>query len=130
MWVVLQLNRSFLRYRKFLFHLHSSDERYLGCFKSKLGIDRIFPADNRLISPNMTIQMCIDYCKCSNINYAYAGVEYSAECYCGVANANYSRHGREGDEDCQYLCSGDMTSSCGGTGSIAVFDRKQVSNFV
>eukprot|EP00057_Strongylocentrotus_purpuratus_P028975 XP_011683449.1 PREDICTED: kremen protein 1-like [Strongylocentrotus purpuratus] len=70
----------------------------------------------------MTIQMCIDYCKCSNINYAYAGVEYSEECYCGVANANYSRHGRGDDVDCQFLCSGDMTSSCGGTGFIAVFD--------
>ena len=57
--------------------------------------------------------------------YAFAGVISGNECFCGDAHANYSRLGTKSDSDCLFVCSGKEYESCGGVGSIAVFNGKQ-----
>ncbi|XP_054772967.2 uncharacterized protein LOC129281003, partial [Lytechinus pictus] len=96
-------------------------ENYLGCYGDKR-FDRVFPGDNLLSEPDMTISYCIQYCNASStFNYVYAGVEHGNECYCGEEGDNYTKHEVASDSSCQTACQGDDTESCGGSGYIAVF---------
>eukprot|EP00057_Strongylocentrotus_purpuratus_P006053 XP_011660527.1 PREDICTED: uncharacterized protein LOC105436579 [Strongylocentrotus purpuratus] len=100
-----------------------ASEGYLGCFVDESN-DRVFPGDNLVADPDMTISYCIQFCNESNrATYKYAGVENGDECYCGKASDNYSRHGVESDANWQIPCSEDPTESCGGTGYISIFEE-------
>ena len=47
------------------------------------------------------------------LDYMYAGMQHADECYCG-ASGNATRHGKVGDEECNYSCSGNAEEMCGG----------------
>jgi len=54
---------------------------------------------------NMTIESCINYC--GTRSFAYAGVEYSIECYCGNTLAPVAAQAAA--TECSMACSGDTT---------------------
>ena len=92
--------------------------------------DRVFPGDNFVVVPVLTISFCIQFCKESTTaNYTYAGVEIGNECFCGEASDDYTRHGIGSDFDCLIPCLGDDTESCGGSGYIAVFTSEYMVIF-
>ena len=102
--------------------LPNADDRYIGCFEDRRD-DRVL-SDASTIHGNMSIQTCISFCLQSGEN-AYAGVEHGNECFCGGVDADVKRHGNGTDRDCQYVCAGKPTESCGGLGFIAVFNCKE-----
>ena len=65
----------------------------------------------------MTQEACVTYC--DGKNYAYAGVEYSSECYCG--NTLAAGSAAAPDTDCGNACSGDATEACGGGNRLTLF---------
>lgn len=65
----------------------------------------------------MTQESCIAYC--SGLNYAYAGMEYSGECYCD--NSIASTGSPAAYSDCNMGCNGNNTEACGGPDRITIF---------
>lgn len=68
-------------------------------------------------SLNMTQASCVAFC--STINYPYAGVEYSSECYCGLTIGSGSS--KLDDAECGFTCSGNATEVCGAGNRLSVF---------
>jgi hypothetical protein len=64
----------------------------------------------------MTNEVCVAYCQKGG--YAYAGTEYSAECYCGntIGGTNITDI-----TQCSMKCSGDMSSYCGAGNRLSVW---------
>ena len=67
----------------------------------------------------MTQETCIAFC--NGKNYAYAGLEYSAECFCGNTLAAGSAAAPAAD--CNKACSGDATQACGGGNRLTLFNN-------
>ncbi|TVY28312.1 WSC domain-containing protein [Lachnellula hyalina] len=65
----------------------------------------------------MTQESCVSYC--SSNNFAYAGIEYSAECYCGNAIATGAISSNPAQ--CSMTCPGDATEGCGGPSRLSLF---------
>ncbi len=65
----------------------------------------------------MTIEACLNFCVSKG--FAYAGVEYSVECYCGTSLAATST--QVADSDCNMPCSGDATKPCGAGSRLSLF---------
>ncbi|KAI5778011.1 hypothetical protein EDC01DRAFT_623331 [Geopyxis carbonaria] len=70
-------------------------------------------------SANMSVPVCVDYCKARG--FALAGVEYAAECYCGQTLAATSMN--VGASQCGMVCKGDAGSYCGGGNRLNVYRR-------
>ena len=65
----------------------------------------------------MTQEACVKFC--DGKGYAYAGVEYSTECYCGNKLAAMSKEAPA--TECGNACSGDKTEACGGGNRLTLF---------
>ncbi|KAG9017302.1 hypothetical protein FRB93_007415 [Tulasnella sp. JGI-2019a] len=63
---------------------------------------------NSAMTPTMCEQLCT--------GYAYAGVEYSTECYCGTSMTNMAT-----SSACSSTCGGDSSKICGGSWAINVY---------
>jgi hypothetical protein len=70
--------------------------------------------------PEMTNEMCGDFC--FDRGYAYAGTEYYYECYCGNTLAKAAKEVPE--SDCNTPCWGDETQPCGGGDRLTLYKRK------
>jgi len=66
---------------------------------------------------NMTIETCIDFCETRG--FAYAGVEYSVECFCG--NSLAPAASQVSASQCNMACAGDSTQPCGGPSRLNLF---------
>lgn len=81
-------------------------------------LDRVLP-DLMEVNSEMTIAMCLSYCRSNG--YSYAGVEYKEECHCG----NYPEGGFESrytwPNKCDMQCPGDSSQNCGGAGAMSVW---------
>ncbi|KAI0018314.1 putative glyoxal oxidase [Xylariomycetidae sp. FL0641] len=88
---------------------------YMGCYTEVPG-----RALNQasFVQNNMTIESCLAFC--DGQQYAYAGLEYSSECYCGAQLPNNSMH-VNGSTDCTMPCSGNTQEVCGGPNRLTVF---------
>ena len=72
--------------------------------------------------PAMTQESCVNFCNTNN--YAYAGVEYSTECYCGNV---ISISGKAADAgDCNMACGGAAGEACGGGNRLNVFHNDAI----
>ena len=71
-----------------------------------------------IVLSNMTVEYCVGYC--SAAGFAYAGLEYSAECHCGQTIGNGAMKATEG---CNMLCAGDKFAFCGGVGRLNVYAK-------
>ena len=74
---------------------------------------------------NMTNDICIAFCK--GQGYAFAGTEYSRQCYCG----NYLDMSQQKSESqCQYYCMGNHAENCGGSWALSVYGTGNGTGFV
>ncbi|TGO59046.1 hypothetical protein BOTNAR_0170g00230 [Botryotinia narcissicola] len=87
---------------------------YAGCF-----IDQSSPSAllfrTDLKSQNMTVEICVDFCKGNG--YKYAGLEYYGECFCGASVGGPQTY----ESNCSFPCTGDNTESCGGNDILSVY---------
>ncbi|KAF7949209.1 hypothetical protein EAE96_008376 [Botrytis aclada] len=93
---------------------NTTDFVYAGCFIDPSSPSALlFRTD--LNSQNMTVEICVDFCKGNG--YKYAGLEYYGECFCGA-----SVGGPQTSElNCSFPCTGDNTKSCGGNDILSVY---------
>ncbi|KUJ22455.1 WSC-domain-containing protein, partial [Mollisia scopiformis] len=68
----------------------------------------------------MTVPMCLAYCQ-SNA-YAFAGLEYTRECYCASYLSALSS--KLPDTSCDLPCEGNSTQICGGSLALSVYQTK------
>lgn len=66
---------------------------------------------------DLTIEACLQACK--EGGYAFAGVEYSQECYCGVVLGNGTA--KVDESNCQMTCNGNTTELCGGAANLYLY---------
>ena len=78
----------------------------------------------------MTVPLCLDHCarNAASTSFAYAGLEYSRECWC-ADNLNPLSI-RVPDAECDTPCDGDATTACGGALRLSVYElqRDQVGS--
>jgi hypothetical protein len=86
---------------------------YLGCYKDT---DLRDLNGKHWDDGQMTQDRCIESCRESG--FAYAGIQYGAQCYCGNS---YGRYGQIAENNCNMSCSGDTGRNCGGTWANSVF---------
>ncbi|KAH7102496.1 glyoxal oxidase N-terminus-domain-containing protein [Auriculariales sp. MPI-PUGE-AT-0066] len=89
-----------------------------GCWVDNAGGRSLGEAN--LVSQNMTQEMCVNHC--NDLGWAYAGVEYSAQCFCD----DYIRYGGKVADDpttCSMACAGNPAQivSCGGPARLTLF---------
>src|ERR1700722_15586267 len=100
----------------FLIATVSSYNRYEGCFRD---------SSNRVLSgystysPSLTTETCIQICR--NHDFAYAGVEYSTDCFCG----NTLPATLIDETFCNATCAGVATERCGGTWAIGIYNTTE-----
>ncbi|CAM9255649.1 unnamed protein product, partial [Ectocarpus sp. 8 AP-2014] len=58
-------------------------------------------------------------CKATCVGYAYFGLQYGKQCFCGTADEDYTVYGES--DDCDYPCTGDSESTCGGRWAMDIF---------
>ncbi|XP_077994365.1 lysyl oxidase homolog 2-like [Glandiceps talaboti] len=102
---------------------------YLGCYNH----DKNNPSlpDGSMVSDNMTIQLCLDYCR--QLNTSYAGLygrlkDDKMTCFCGLQNSAYWSNGEAVYGNCKKLCLGDTSNLCGGQKELAVYSSKYVGD--
>ncbi|KAH6893527.1 hypothetical protein B0T10DRAFT_592516 [Thelonectria olida] len=88
---------------------------YYGCW-SEGSNGRALSSDSTNSGTSMTNEACVAYCQKGG--YAYAGTEYSAECYCGnsITSTNITDI-----TQCSMKCSGDKSSYCGAGNRLSVW---------
>ncbi|KAL5436596.1 hypothetical protein PMIN06_010796 [Paraphaeosphaeria minitans] len=90
---------------------------FIGCYTDAVGVRSL--GDASTSNSNMTNTNCVNFC--SKGGYAYAGTEYSQECWCGrnlSTTANLSADG-----DCNIGCSGNAEEACGGSNRLTIFNN-------
>jgi hypothetical protein len=87
----------------------------LGCYTDSTTA-RALPVSGP-VNGGMTISGCQASCK--KLGFAYAGVEYSTECWCGSVIGG--RQTKTYDRDCNMACSGASSQMCGGGNRISIY---------
>ncbi|KAM8797211.1 WSCD1 protein, partial [Eudromia elegans] len=87
---------------------------YMGCFSDE-SRERTLKGAVFYDLRKMTVSHCQE--ACAERAYAYAGLEYGAECYCG--NSLPSRACKA--EECNSECKGEKGSVCGGVNRLSVY---------
>jgi WSC domain/PAN domain len=89
---------------------------FVGCYTDNTSARTL-----RNYSTSSTTSMTVESCTaiCAAKHYAYAGVEYAAECYC--ANSIASGALLANAADCNMFCSGTKTEFCGGPDRIQIY---------
>jgi len=68
----------------------------------------------------MTVPVCLAYCQ--DNSYAFAGLEYTKECYC--AQYLNSISAKVPDSECNLPCVGNGTQFCGGALRLSVYQTQ------
>ncbi|TVY19281.1 putative fungistatic metabolite [Lachnellula arida] len=68
----------------------------------------------------MTVDTCLTYC--AGGNYAFAGLEYTKECYCSQLLSALSA--KLPDSKCNLPCAGNSSQVCGGSLALTVYKAK------
>jgi len=91
---------------------------YMSCITDTLS-PRTFPvlAPYYIGSAYVTSASCVSYC--SGAGYAFAGTEYSGECYCS-ANAPATTLEIDASK-CSMTCKGDSSQLCGGSAALSFY---------
>ncbi|KJR86576.1 uncharacterized protein SPSK_02748 [Sporothrix schenckii 1099-18] len=95
---------------------------YQGCYLEIAGTNGTAPGARSLqgdttdevLPGDMTVAKCLEYCGGggSGTAYAYAGLEFSRECWCGQALSSLAT--KEAEAQCNLPCDGDDSTLCGG----------------
>ena len=95
--------------------------KYRGCYadESNSRLLQIYPDGPE----NMTALTCASIC--SNQGYAFAGVEFSFQCWCD--NALNPKAIPADQSNCNYACCADSSVACGGSWFISVYEAIEPS---
>ncbi|TVY44145.1 WSC domain-containing protein [Lachnellula subtilissima] len=94
---------------------------YSGCFQDPSS-PRALLYDSGLNTQNMTVEICVAFCKGND--YQYAGLEYYGECFCGA-----SVNGPQiAESNCNYPCTGDNSEACGGNDIVSIYQDSTFPN--
>ncbi|CAM9249348.1 unnamed protein product [Ectocarpus sp. 13 AM-2016] len=96
-----------------------ADDNYVGCFADDRH-DRVLGA--KTSSRSMTSEACADYCASESPRNTYYATQYGAECWC--AEEIDLRHG---EGRCDYGCTGDAKTTCGGFDAFDLFEVHPLS---
>ncbi|CAH1796402.1 unnamed protein product [Owenia fusiformis] len=89
----------------------------LGCFSDQTR-DRDLPnAVLTNVPGGMTQRICVNHC--FNKGYVFAGLQRGSYCYCGN---DYGKYGPAPASQCNYRCSGNSRSTCGGAAANTIFN--------
>jgi len=88
---------------------------YLGCYIDDSA--RVLNGHSIFADSAMTNAKCQQVCAAQG--FAYAGTEYSGECFCG----NSLTATKAGESECNYKCNGDPQQVCGGYWRISIYKR-------
>ncbi|KAK6594410.1 WSC domain-containing protein [Botrytis cinerea] len=100
----------------------ASSYTYVGCYNETLNTN----TTGGLRSLNggvtealdvMTIPLCMAFCKSNG--YAYAGIEYTRECYCAQYLSALAP--KVDDAKCDLPCKGNASQICGGSWTLSVY---------
>jgi hypothetical protein len=103
-----------------LFNNGSSQYGYIGCFRDN-NPGRQLSTNVYSDTKNNTNDKCIS--ACYTAGWIYAGTQYQQECWCGNAIPTQ----RDLERDCNYVCTGNGSQTCGGNGYFA--DNARMSLF-
>ncbi|NXA50907.1 WSCD1 protein, partial [Nothocercus julius] len=95
-------------------HAAESKGTYMGCFSDD-SRERTLKGAVFYDLRKMTVSHCQE--ACAERAYAYAGLEYGAECYCG----NRLPSTASKPEECNSECKGERGSVCGGVNRLSVY---------
>jgi hypothetical protein len=99
--------------------------QYTGCANDTQFGKRVL--NGRMTSAtNMTVETCQRYC--ASLNYKYAGLEISNECYCDnyLLNNPVFNEGNLYRGMCYWQCSGNKNQYCGGQARIDIYNNTGV----
>ncbi|EFQ28557.1 WSC domain-containing protein [Colletotrichum graminicola] len=95
-----------------------NDYESIGCYTDDTDHGRtIAERQDQVAFDTMTPSSCLQ--ACADDGYPFAGLEYGGECYCGVVMGNYTKPAAK--EECNTLCNGDKTKTCGGAARVEIF---------
>lgn len=89
------------------------DLHYIGCFKDSDPRD----LPQRVHAPDLNARICVH--KCKDLEFKYAGLQFSYLCFCGNT---YGRYGELPEDKCSSECESKRDSFCGGHWSNSVYD--------
>ncbi|XP_065656501.1 uncharacterized protein LOC101240296 isoform X6 [Hydra vulgaris] len=92
---------------------------YIGCYIDHLEQGRDLPV--RAGVPFVTPNNCRSACK--KTGYRYAGLQYGYLCFCGNS---YGKYDIAPDTDCDTVCSGNETHTCGGLWRNKIYSTENV----
>jgi hypothetical protein len=98
--------------------------QYLGCYNETTsvagagGVRALDGGKNEVLEGQMTVPMCLAYCGTGATQYAYAGLQFSRECWCAQHLSGASA--KLDDAACDTACDGNGTTICGGSLKLSV----------
>ena len=93
---------------------YDSKGGYVGCFKDSpedrdfIGVFSLRYISNGEKETQVSLELCEDFCN----GYYYFALQNGDECYCGNG---FGKYGAAPEEDCDQICRGHTSKSCGGT---------------
>lgn len=94
---------------------------YVGCYTEATGGRALTGLNNPIPGPQVSIENCTSACQ----GYAYAGMEYSQECYCGNtlgAGSVLANGGSDPNTNgCSMTCGANSTEYCGGANRLSLY---------
>ncbi|KAF5021880.1 hypothetical protein F66182_6071 [Fusarium sp. NRRL 66182] len=94
---------------------------YLGCFVDNVA-RRALDGPVRYDNTNLTAENCVAHC--ASAGFAFAGMEYSVECFCGSKRPTT----KTSEADCSMSCSGDSEQPCGAGDRLTVFGKSSAGD--
>ncbi|CBJ30578.1 conserved unknown protein [Ectocarpus siliculosus] len=95
-------------------------DNYVGCFADDKE-DRVL--GSKMSSGSMTPEVCAAYCADDSPSHTYYATQWGRECWC-ARDVDYSRHG---EGSCDYTCTGDSGTTCGGYDAFDLFKLEEDS---
>ena len=90
--------------------------KYLGCYQENRHT-RILNGTHQALKNAMTPYDCVNYCH--EHGFAYAGVQWSVECFCGN---EIHKDFKIPEHRCNMTCPGDKTKHCGGSLALSIYE--------
>lgn len=103
----------------FFFFSTDHDLHYIGCFKDSDPRD----LSQRVHAPDLNARICVH--KCKDLEFKYAGLQFSYLCFCGNT---YGRYGELPEDKCSSECESKRDSFCGGHWSNSVYDTGELES--
>ncbi|KAI8684143.1 WSC domain-containing protein [Fusarium keratoplasticum] len=104
----------------------SNKYKYYGCYNETTDIkdsaeERALTGGTHLVKAGkMTVPMCLEFCTFNGTEYAFAGLEWSRECWCAPYLSALSE--KLHDDNCTNPCEGNSSQVCGGPLKLSIYE--------